>query len=272
MESALSKACTIKIQNFEGPFDLLFHLIEKNQFDIYDIPINEIADQYLDYLFKMQELDLEVASEFLVLASTLLHIKSKMLLPNPKENKEDEVDPREELILRLVEYKKYKQFTEMLKNREKEWEKVFFKGPEEIDIKAENEPLELSVEELKGVYLSIIDRNERKLNKSTGKMTHILQHEKVSLKSKIREVVKALLNKAYFRFSELFSIKTKSKLEIVTGLLAVLELAKLKKVTIVQPKQFSEIMVYKCEGDIENIEGIEDIDDEKITADNSSAV
>ncbi|GAE89066.1 segregation and condensation protein A [Acetivibrio straminisolvens JCM 21531] len=92
MESALSKACTIKIQNFEGPFDLLFHLIEKNQIDIYDIPIHEITDQYMDYLFAMQELDLEIASEFLVMAATLLHIKSKLLLPSPKQEKEEELD------------------------------------------------------------------------------------------------------------------------------------------------------------------------------------
>ncbi|HPZ06121.1 MAG TPA: segregation/condensation protein A, partial [Clostridiales bacterium] len=85
MESALTKACKIKINNFEGPFDLLFHLIEKNQFNIYDIPINTITDQYMDYLFAMQEMDLEIASEFLVMASTLLHIKSKMLLPSRKE-------------------------------------------------------------------------------------------------------------------------------------------------------------------------------------------
>lgn len=262
MESVLSKACTIKIQNFEGPFDLLYHLIEKNQFDIYDIPINQIADQYMDYLFQMQELDLEVASEFLLLASTLLHIKSKMLLPNPKEVVEEEIDPREELVLKLIEYKKYKKFTETLRVREKEWERVVFKFPEEIDIKRENEPIKLLVDELKQVYMGIIERNERKTNKSTGKMTHILQHEKVSLKSKIREVIRTLLNKSYFKFSELFSFKTKSKLEIVTGLMAVLELAKLKKVTVMQQDRFSEIMVYKSEGDLE------DIDDDKIAAEN----
>ena len=87
MESVLSNACTIKIQNFEGPLDLLFHLIEKNKIDIYDIPIDEITDQYMDYLFKMQEMDLEIASEFLVMAATLLHIKSKLLLPNPKKKR-----------------------------------------------------------------------------------------------------------------------------------------------------------------------------------------
>ena len=94
MESVLSKACTIKIQNFEGPFDLLFHLIEKNKINIYDIPINEITDQYMDYLFKMQELDMEVASEFLVMAATLLHIKSRLLLPNLRQDEKEEIDPR----------------------------------------------------------------------------------------------------------------------------------------------------------------------------------
>ncbi|NTV91127.1 MAG: segregation/condensation protein A, partial [Clostridiales bacterium] len=110
MESVLTKACTIRIQNFEGPFDLLFHLIEENKVNIYDIPINIITDQYMEYLFAMQELDMEVASEFLLMASTLLHIKSRMLLPQKKEaSPEDEIDPREELVMRLLEYRKYKE-------------------------------------------------------------------------------------------------------------------------------------------------------------------
>lgn len=262
MESVLSNACTIKIENFEGPFDLLFHLIEKNQVDIYDIPINQIADQYMDYLFQMQEMDLEVASEFLVMAATLLHIKSKLLLPSLKQNKEEEIDPREELILKLVEYKKYKQFAELLKVREKEWEKVCYRQPEEIDIKRVDEPIELSYDELKRVYVNLIERNERKMNKSAGKMTQILQIEKVSLKSKIREVIRTLINKAYFRFSDLFSVATKSKLEVVTGFLAILELAKLKKVSIMQSAQFAEIMVHRT------AENLEDIDEEKIAAEN----
>jgi len=112
MKSALTDACTIKLQNFEGPFDLLFYLIEKNQIDIYDIPILEITEQYLDYLNAMQELDLDIASEFLVMAATLLHIKSRMLLPKrePLPGEETEsADPREELIIKLLEYKKYKE-------------------------------------------------------------------------------------------------------------------------------------------------------------------
>ena len=260
MESVLSKACTIKLQNFEGPFDLLFHLIEKNQVDIYDIPINEITDQYMDYLFQMQEMDLEIASEFLVMAATLLHIKSKLLLPSPKQNKEEEVDPREELILKLVEYKKYKQFAEILKAREVEWERVCYRLPEEIDIKKVDEPIELSYDELKRVYIEIIERNERKLNKNANKMTQILQVEKVTLKSKIREVIRTLMHRASFKFSDLFSFATRSKMEIITGFLAILELAKLKKVSIAQKTQFDEIIVQRT------AEKIEDIDEEKIAA------
>lgn len=263
MESVLSKACTIKIQNFEGPFDLLFHLIEKNKIDIYDIPIHEITDQYMDYLFAMQEFDLEIASEFLVMAATLLHIKSRLLLPSQKQDKEEEMDPREELVLKLIEYKKYKRFTEILKIRERDGERYFYRGPEDIDIKHEDEPLELSYDELKRVYVELIERNERKINKNAGKMAQILQHEKVSLRSKIRDVIRTLLKKPVFKFLELFSPKTRSRLEIVTGFLAILELAKLKKITLTQSRQFADITICKCENT-----NLEDIDEENIAAEN----
>ncbi|MCX8130199.1 MAG: segregation/condensation protein A [Clostridia bacterium] len=258
MESSLTKACQIKIQNFEGPFDLLFHLIEKNQVNIYDIPVNEITDQYMEYLFAMQEMDLEIASEFLVMAATLLHIKSRMLLPDKKEKREEEVDPREELVLKLIQYKKYKEFSQALKQREKEWEKVFYKLPELIEFKRDDEILELSPEELKRVYVAMLERNRKKLNNTAGKMAQIIQHEKVSLKSKMREIVRNLINKAYVTFSEVFFSKGKSRTEIVTGFLAMLELSKLKKVRIEQQKQFSEILIYK------NNDNLEEIEDEKV--------
>src|SRR5690554_6682684 len=109
----------VKLEVFEGPFDLLFHLIEKNEVDIYDIPIAVITRQYLQYLDELRFFDIEIASEFLVMAATLLHIKSKMLLPNPKDEtmKEDE-DPRQQLVERLMEYKKYKEVTGELSKRE----------------------------------------------------------------------------------------------------------------------------------------------------------
>ncbi len=255
MESVLTKACTIKIQNFEGPFDLLFHLLEKNKVNIYDIPINEITDQYMEYLFGMQELNLEIASEFLVMAATLLHIKSKMLLPDKKEISEEEPDPREELILKLIEYKKYKGFSSVLKEREKEWEKVFYKLPEVIDFSYEEEILDLSPEELIRAYTDILDRNIKKMNKSNpAKMAQIIEHEKVSLRGKMKEIIRKLLERSFFAFSEMFPFKSRTRLEIVTGFLAILELSKLSKIKLDQNKQFSDIMIIRNSEDLEEYE------------------
>jgi len=250
MESALTNACKIRIRNFEGPFDLLFHLIEKNQFNIYDIPINDITDQYMEYLAAMQELDLEIASEFLVTAATLLHIKSKMLLPDVKEKREEEVDPREELVLRLVEYKRYKEFSRILREKESQWEKAFYKLPERIGFEWEEPVYELSLDELKRVYREINERNKRRMNRDAGRIEELIQREKVSLKNKMKEILMILINKAFFRFSEIFPLGKKSKAEVVTGFMAVLELAKLHKVNLDQKKRFSEIYVRKAGADM----------------------
>jgi len=246
-ESALTNACKIKIENFEGPFDLLFHLIEKNQFSIYDIPINIITDQYMEYLFQMQELDLEIASEFLVMAATLLHIKSRMLLPSKKEEPENEADPREELVIRLLEYKKYKEFAESLKQREYEWSKVYFKLPEIIECARRDEVLELVPSELKRVYAKLLERNIKKINPNVTGMNRIIQHEKVSMKSKMREIIRALLTKSRVKFSELFSLNQKSVTDIITGFLASLELARMKRITLEQRKQFGEIYINRAD-------------------------
>jgi len=253
-----TKAYNIKIQNFEGPFDLLFHLIEKNKFNIYDIPINEIADQYMDYLFSMRELNLDMASEFLVMAATLLHIKSRMLLPENREKAGEEEDPREELVSRLVEYKKYKQLSEFLKEREKYWGMVFYKLPEVISFESEEQMLEMSPWELRRVYQEILKRNKRKINSKAMDVEQIIQQEKVSLKAKMREIARILLNRAFFRFSEFFSLKNRTKAEVVTGFLAVLELVKLKKARIEQKKLFSEILIYRS-GEVSKRHGEEEV-------------
>lgn len=260
MESSLTNACKIRIENFEGPFDLLFHLIEKNQFSIYDIPINIITDQYMDYLFAMQELDLEVTSEFLVMASTLLHIKSKMLLPSRKDEIQQEEDPREELVLRLLEYKKFKAFTDTLRQREKDWSRVYWKLPEVISFARKDEVLELIPSELKRIYLELLDKNRKKMNPNVSGMTRIIQHEKVSMKSKMREIIRELIKRSRIRFSELFSLRTKSPTDIVTGFMAALELAKLKKIRLEQRKTFGEIYINKVEGACE----LQRFDEEKL--------
>jgi segregation and condensation protein A len=262
MESSLTKACTLKLDNFEGPFDLLFHLFEKNQVDIYDIPINVITDQYLDYLYTMQHLDLEIASEFLVMASTLLHIKSKMLLPSKKELAQEELDPREELVRRLIEYKKYKEFTAQLREMEKKWEMTVFRLPESLDLPVREEVLEIDPQILIQQYIALLDRNKKKINVGAKNITKLIEHEKVSLKSKMREIIKQLFSKASFKFSEIFSIKSRSKTEVVTGFMAILELAKMKKITIVQNKQFSDIhIVSNSENDTEDYGLYNDIED-----------
>lgn len=247
MESALSRGCNLKLQNFEGPFDLLFHLIEKNKIDIYDIPINDITDQYMDYLFAMREMDMEIASEFLVMAATLLHIKSKMLLPKINRVEEDDEDPREELILRLLEYKKYKEYSTKLMGQEKSWEGACYKMPEFMGIRQEPEFMEMSPTLLGSVYLKLLNTYKEKMNNNAGKMKSILKREQVTLKSKIREIIGIIIKNSRFVFSEIFSLKRRSKTEVVTGFLAILELAKLRKLKIEQKTKFSDIIVSKTD-------------------------
>jgi len=253
LESSLKNACILKIQNFEGPFDLLFHLLEKNKIDIYDIPINEITDQYMEYLYAMQQLDLEITSEFLVMAATLLHIKSKGLLPEKKKNEEaveEEKDPREELVKKLVEYRKYKDICETFKEREIEWQKVFYKLPEVINIKPEPQLIRMEPEELRNVYTALLEKASKRINNNnTVKMAQIIQHEKISLKSKMKEIIKSLYNKICIKFSEIFSLKKKSRAEVVTGFMAMLELSKMNKIRIEQKRLFSDIMIYNNDHD-----------------------
>ncbi len=243
MKSSLHEACTIRLKNFEGPFDLLFYLIEKNQIDIYDIPIVEITDQYMDYLFAMQEMDLEIASEFLVMASTLLHIKSRMLLPKHQDNPTDEIDPREELILKLVEYKKAKEFAELLREREREWSRVFYKLPEILPESAYEVVLEVSPNMLRDCYQNVMQNYQDRRNDVSKKMNRILQHEKVSLRLKIKELLGKLKKGIRLCFSKIFNLKKMSRLEVATGFLAALEIAKSGKALIHQETTFGEIFI-----------------------------
>lgn len=247
MKSALTDACTLKLENFEGPFDLLFYLIEKNQIDIYDIPILMITEQYLDYLNAMQELDLEIASEFLVMAATLLHIKSRMLLPEREPLTEEVVDPREELIIKLLEYKKYKEYSKVLNEREEKWSGAHYKLPEPIpEIIADNE-IEVSPIILRSCMLDVLKKYRDKMADVSKKMKRILDHEKVSLRSKVRELLELLKRGLKLCFSKYYNTKEKSRLEVATGFLAILEVVKVGHASIEQPVTFGEIYVTPCE-------------------------
>ncbi len=243
MKSALTDACTLRLNNFEGPFDLLFFLIEKNKIDIYDIPIFEITEQYMDYLAAMQELDLEIASEFLVMAATLLHIKSCMLLPKHDDTVAEELDPREELILKLVAYKKYKEFSQILKDRETAWGRVHYKLPEVIPSVQYDDELEVSPVILRQCMVEVLNRSRQRMNDVSRKMQRILDHERVSLKSKVREILGILAKGIRFCFSKVFSPLSRSRIEIATGFLALLEVVKMGQASVEQPVAFGDIYV-----------------------------
>ncbi|WP_432409495.1 segregation and condensation protein A [Wukongibacter sp. M2B1] len=241
----------IKLEAFEGPFDLLFHLIEKNEIDIYNIPISDITQQYLEYINQMKDLDMEVASEFLVMAATLLEIKSKMLLPNPVEEQLEfdvqGLDPRRDLVLKLIEYKKYRNIAEFLKTREEEYGKVYFKSQEHLEEFIDNDvdvKVELNLEE--ELLVKAVKRIMQKSEKLDMHRKHFfkeLKRDVYTVEDKISLLKDNLQKKKNIQFIELFSSQC-CRLEIVVTFLAVLELLKSKIISIKQDKIFDDIIIY----------------------------
>ncbi|AKL95329.1 chromosome segregation and condensation protein ScpA [Clostridium aceticum] len=241
-------SCTIKIQAFEGAFDLLFHLIEKNEIDIYDIPINEITEQYLHYLYQMEKLDLEIASEFLIMASTLIEIKSKMLLPKEavaEDKSEDQgLDPRSELVEKLLEYKRYKVVAEELKQREDHYNKLYFKQKEEIILETTNDDVvleNLKIDDLVKVFEKILLNYQGNKKDRSYKIRHISK-ETYTIEEKISSILNILRNHNKITFDSIFTL-AKEKLEVVVTFLALLELIKEKKVKVLQEKSFEGIII-----------------------------
>ena len=239
----------IKLDNFEGPFDLLLHLIKKNKMDIYDIKIYDIASQYLSYIKAMKEMDLDITSEFIVIAANLLEIKSKLLLPkNKTEDLDDnEKDPRMELVSKLVEYKKYKLIANFFKERENEAGIVFTKKPEIIEDLRENVS---SIKDLlKGInILELFNLYDKLMNIYLNKTNteNVISREipidKFRIEDKMNELKLIFKTKDRIFFS---SIKKQcnSKIEIVVTFLALLELIKLRNVKVIQQSNFREIYI-----------------------------
>ena len=258
-----------KLEQFEGPLDLLLHLIEKNKVSIYDIPIAEITDQYLDYVSRMEKEDLNVVSEFLVMAATLLDIKSRMLLP-AKEEEEGEEDPRAELVERLLEYKMYKYMAFELKDRELDAEKVFYKPPTIPREVARYEPpvdldqlLDgLTLAKLQGIFEAVMKRREDKVDPIRSRFGTI-RREPVSLEQKITSVMDYARKHRKFSFRAMLE-RQGDKLEIVVTFLAVLELMKIGKIHLTQEHLFDdmEIETLEAEGEEEalDLEGIGELE------------
>ena len=238
-----SNKYAIKIENFEGPLDLLCHLIDKNKMNIYDIKISDIADQYIEYINQMEELNLEVTSEFLIMASTLLYIKSKGLLPNQVEAEEDLTE--EQLIERIIEYKKYKEITSKFRTNYDEFSKRFFKIAEVIELPKQKLEVEYTPDILPNIYKSIVERNNEKINQNAKNIEKIAIVETYTVASKVKEMFKELIRKPKFVFNKLYSVSKCNKQEVVTAFTGLLELSRRNKVTTVQEELFGDITVEK---------------------------
>lgn len=240
----------VTLQVFEGPLDLLLHLLDKNKVNIYDIPIVEITNQYMDYIAQMKRQDLNIMSEFLVMAATLLNIKSKMLLPKDPDSEESEVeDPRAELVQQLLEYKMYKCMAYELKDRQMDAERVMFKVPTiPEEVLAYEPPVDLeelvgdmNLKKLNDIFQSIMRKQADKIDPVRSKFGQI-EKEEVSQEEKMAELEEYAKTHAHFSFRGLLEASS-SKVEIVVTFLAILELMKAGKIFISQEHIFDDIQI-----------------------------
>lgn len=233
----------IKIENFEGPLDLLCHLIDKNKMNIYDIKVSEITDQYIEYINQMEEMKLEVTSEFLMMASTLLYIKSKGLLPNQEEQEEELTE--EQLIQRIIEYKKYKEITKQLKENYLTFSNRIFKLQEPITLPKQKLEKEYTPDILPQIYLQLIEKNKNRLNKNAENIKKIAITDTYTVASKVKEMFKELVRKPRFVFNKLYTLSKCNKQEVVTAFSGLLELSRRSKVVTEQEELFGDIVVQR---------------------------
>ena len=226
------------INDFEGPLDLLLHLIKESKMDIMNIEIEKIVNQYMDFLDKQEKMNLEVSSEYLVLASELIEIKSKLLLPNNKvENEDEEIDPREELVNRLLEYQAYKDITKVLQSKELMRKDIYTKVPENINNYID-ENHEICADITLDDLVNALERYYKRKADNRPLNTKVTVNE-ISVSSRRYDIKRLLNNKKRISFFELFPIATKEY--IVATFLAILEMAKNKELIIKQEKNFDDI-------------------------------
>lgn len=236
----------ITVDAFEGPMDVLLNLIHKSEIDIYDIPINIVTQQFLDFIDKMEELSLEITSEFLVMASTLLEIKSKMLLPKEKvveDGIEIEIDPREDLVQKLLEYKLYKEVAEKLKLSELMESKVFYKPREDLSV-YDDKLDELGNLDLNQLVKAISKIMARSLKENESINFNEIHREEFTLEDCIDEISMKLLKSSKIKFSDLLSIET-TKEEIITYFLSLLELIRLKDIYVKQDQTLGDLFIIR---------------------------
>lgn len=242
-------AIPVKLNVFEGPLDLLLHLIDKNKIDIYDIPIVEIADQYMEYIHSMEKEDLGIMSEFMVMAATLLDIKCKMLLPKEVNEEGEEEDPRAELVQKLLEYKMYKYMSYELKDKMDAAANVYYREadiPKEVlKYKEPVDPAELlrgmTLEKLNAIFKSVIRRQEDKIDPIRSRFGTI-EKEEVSLSEKMLELKEFAEKHKKFSFRALLE-KQHSRIQVIVTFLSILELMKMGHIHVDQETLFGEIEI-----------------------------
>jgi len=249
----------VRIENFEGPLDLLLHLIKKSEINIYDIPINLIAQQYLEYVEAMKELNLNVAGEFLVMAATLLQIKSKMLLPADEaaEDEEDGPDPREELVRRLLEYKTYKEAARQLDGQEKMWREIFSREPEPVVAEVESDETlmeNVSLFDLVDALKAIVERNP-------GKTLIEIVPDNLTVRERMNVILETLEGKDSVSFAALFDGSC-HRLVIIVTFLALLELIRLRVAHVFQSETFGPILVSRTFSLVPDPAELDDLDAE----------
>lgn len=234
----------IRLDNFEGPLDLLCHLVDKNKMDIHKVNISKITDQYIEYINAMKELNLDITSEFVLMASTLLFIKSKSLLPKQVEDEGELTE--EELIHRIIEYKKYKETSKKLKEMFLVYSKRFYKLPDKIELPKRKLEENYSSDLLEEAYKKLLERNKEKINVNAANIEKIAITETVTVTSKVKDIFRELMKKPRFVFNKLCKTKKYTKLETVTAFTGLLELTRRNKVITEQEKIFGDITVEKA--------------------------
>ena len=240
----------IKLEKFEGPMDLLYSLIVKNKIDIYDIPIALITEQYLAYINEMGKYNMENISEFLIMAATLIEIKSRLLLPKEVDENNEEIDPREELVKRLIEYKKFKGIAQEFNVMQKSAGYRYYKDSDKELIKQirKDVPKEISdilngatADMLFKAFQEVLKRQELRTDKIRSGFNSV-QHDEFSLEEKVEQLTSLINTKRRFSFFNIFN-RASSKNEIVTTFLAMLQLIKEKKIKIIQEEIFDDITI-----------------------------
>ena len=233
----------IKIENFEGPLDLLCHLIEKNKMNIFEVRISDVTDQYIEYIHQMEEMNLEVTSEFLIMASTLLYLKSKTLLP--KDTIEEEELTEEELLQRIIDYKKFKEISKRLKELYEQNSKRMFKQPDEVTLPKQKLEKEYTSNIIPETYENVVNANKTRINKNAKNIEKIAITDTYTVGSKVKDMYRELVRNKKFVFNKLFSLKKHNKNEVVTAFTGLLEMSRRSKILTEQEEIFGDITVTK---------------------------